>query len=138
MPGSFFDTNILVYLASHDQAKAQRAEELVAGGGTISVQVLNELANVARRKMQLTWQECREFLSLVRALLSVEPINVETHESGLMLAERYNLRIYDAMIVASALGADCDTLWTEDLQHGMSLSGRLRIINPFSLPPTRL
>src|SRR4051794_8542409 len=105
MPGSFFDTNVLVYLASGDPAKAGRTEAAIAGGGTISVQVLNELANVARRKMQLSWSETHAFLSLVRGLLAVQAITVEIHEAGLALAERYRLSIYDAMIAASALHA---------------------------------
>jgi len=53
MVASFFDTNTLIYLMSDDVAKAQRAHDLVANGGVISVQVLNELANVGRRKIQL-------------------------------------------------------------------------------------
>jgi predicted nucleic acid-binding protein len=131
MPGSFFDTNILLYLASADAAKAELAESLIATGGVISVQVLNEIANVARRKMQLSWDETHWFLSLVRGLLRVEPLTTETHESGLALAERYSLSIYDAMIAAAALQAACDTLWSEDMQHGVLLEGRLRITNPF-------
>jgi predicted nucleic acid-binding protein len=131
MPGSFFDTNILLYVASGDRAKAERAEQLIGEGGTISVQVLNEVANVARRKMDLTWMETREFLAMIRGLLPVEPITVEIHETGLALAERYHLATYDAMIAASALKADCDTLWSEDMQDGMVLDARLRIVNPF-------
>jgi predicted nucleic acid-binding protein len=131
MPGSFFDTNVLVYLASGDAAKADRAEAILASGGAISVQVLNELANVARRKMQMSWQETHGLLSLLRGLLDVHPVAVETHETGLALAERYHLAIYDAMIAASALDAGCDTLWSEDMQHGMVLDGRLRVVNPF-------
>jgi predicted nucleic acid-binding protein len=131
MPGSFFDTNILLYLASSDKAKAERAESLIAGGGVISVQVLNEIANVARRKMQLSWNETHGFLSLVHGLLRVVPMTVETHASGLALAERYTLSIYDALIAAAALQASCDHLWTEDMQHGALLEGRLRIANPF-------
>jgi len=49
----------------------------------------------------------------------------------LTLAERYGLSIYDAMIAASALGADCDRLWSEDMQDGMAIESRLRIVNPF-------
>ena len=131
MPGSFFDTNILLYLASRDAAKADRAEGLLAGGGVISVQVLNEIANVARRKMQLNRDETHGFLSLVRGLLRVEPLTLETHDLGLALAGRYTLSIYDAMIVAAALQADCDTLWSEDMQDDVRLEGRLRITNPF-------
>lgn len=131
MPGSFFDTNILMYLASDDATKADRAETIVREGGTISVQVLNEVTNVARRKMQLSWQETRGFLSSLRELLTVHPITVDTHELGLALAERYHLGIYDALIAASALLAECDKLWSEDMQDGMAIDKRLRIVNPF-------
>lgn len=130
MPGSFFDTNVLVYIASADPGKAGRAEALVAAGGVISVQVLNELANVARRKMRMPWPETRGFLSLLRGLLTVQPLDVATHEAGLALAERYGLSTYDAMIAAAALQAGCDKLWSEDLHHGISLDG-LRVLNPF-------
>jgi predicted nucleic acid-binding protein len=131
MPGSFFDTNVLVYLASSDPAKANRAETIVSDGGTVSVQVLNELANVARRKMRLSWHDTRTFLSTIRGLLLVTPITVEIHENGLALAERYSLSIYDAMIVAAALHADCGVLWSEDMQDGMEIEKRLRVVNPF-------
>jgi len=131
MPGSFFDTNVLVYLTSGDPAKADRAEAMIAGGGGISVQNLNELANVARRKIGMSWQDTHAFLSLLRGLLNVHPVSVETHETGLALAERYQLSIYDSMIAASALQAGCYTLWSEDMRHGMVIDGRLRIVNPF-------
>jgi len=131
MPGSFFDTNILIYLASDDAAKADRAEAIVREGGAISVQVLNEVANVARRKMKLTWQETRGLLSALRELLTVHPVTVDTHELGLALAERHQLGVYDALIAASALLAECDKLWSEDMQDGMAIDRRLRIINPF-------
>lgn len=131
MPASFFDTNVLVYIASGDAAKADRAEQAIAAGGAISIQVLNEFTNVARRKMRLSWAETHALLKLVRGLLTVHPVTLETHEAGLGLAERYGLSIYDAMIAASALHADCDTLWSEDMQHGMVLDEGLRIVNPF-------
>ena len=131
MPVSFFDTNVLVYIASGDATKADRAEAAIAAGGAISVQVLNELTNVARRKMQLSWNETHAFLEMLRGLLTVHPLTVETHETGLVLAERYGLSTYDAMVAASALHARCDTLWSEDMQHGMALTEGLRIVNPF-------
>lgn len=133
MPSSFIDTNVLVYVASGDPVKAERAEKIIADGGTISVQVLNELANVAHRKMRMTWSETRALLSIIRALLPVQPISVEIHETGLALAERYSLSIYDAMIAASALHAECDTLWSEDMHEGMVIQDQLRIANPFRI-----
>jgi predicted nucleic acid-binding protein len=130
MPGSFLDSNVLLYVASGDPAKADRAEQLIGAGGTISVQVLNEVANVARRKMGMSWAETRAFLSMMRGLLSVQPLTIDIHETGLRLAERYGVSIYDAMIAASALHADCDTLWSEDMQDGFVLDDRLRVANP--------
>ncbi|MGA9015861.1 MAG: PIN domain-containing protein [Acetobacteraceae bacterium] len=134
MPDSFFDTNVLLYLASADSTKADRAESLINAGGTISVQVLNEITNVARRKMRLSWAETRTLLTTFRGLLSVQPVTVEIHEAGLDLAERYGLSTYDAMIAASALEAGCTILWSEDMQNGSVLSRRLRIANPFLEP----
>jgi predicted nucleic acid-binding protein len=131
MAGDFFDTNVLIYLASADAAKADRAERLVAQGGAIGVQVLNEVTNVARRRMRLSWQETHDLLSSLRGLLTVHPLTLEVHEAGLALAERYRFAPYDAMIVAAALQAGCDRLWSEDMQHGMVLAEGLRILDPF-------
>jgi len=126
----FFDTNVLLYLLSADSARAQRAEELVAQRGWISVQVLNEFASVAARKLRMPLSEIRECLEPIRSICSVEPITVETHTRGLEVAERYNLSIYDAMIVAAALLARCDTLYSEDLQDGQRFD-ELVVRNPF-------
>lgn len=128
---TFFDTNIVLYLFSLDSAKADRAEELLAAGGVVSVQVLNELASVARRKLAMTWRDVGEILVQVRAVCRVEPLTVETHMRGIEIAERYSLSIYDAMILASALGTGCSILYTEDLQNGQVFDGRLTIRDPF-------
>jgi predicted nucleic acid-binding protein len=131
MPGDFFDSNVLLYLASGDDVKADRAEALLATGGVISVQVLNEITNVARRKMRLSWPQARAFLCLVRSLLEVRPVTIEIHEAGLDYAERYGLALYDAFIVAAAVEAGCETLWSEDMHDGLLIDGGLRIRDPF-------
>jgi predicted nucleic acid-binding protein len=82
--------------------------------------------------MDLSWSGTRTFLSTLGELLAVSPISVETHDDALALAERYELSVYDAMIAASALQAGCDTLWSEDLQDGMTIERKLRVINPFT------
>lgn len=132
MGGRFVDTNVLLYLASGDDQKADRAEAMLGQGGTISFQVLNETANVLRRKMRMSWSDTHLFLDMIRALLTVEPVTVATHETGLAVSERYGLSIYDAMIVSAALMTGCDTLLTEDIQDGLVIDGRLRIVNPFA------
>lgn len=128
---AFFDTNILLYLLSGDEAKAERAEETIAGGGIISVQVLNEFASVARRKLGMLWAEIQEILSQVCEVCPVEPITVEVHKCGLQIAERYGFSVYDAMIVAVALLAGCTTLYSEDMQDGQVIEGQLTVCNPF-------
>ena len=127
----FFDTNVVLYLLSEDEAKADRAEGLLAAGGVISVQVLNEFAAVASRKLRMSWMEIREALNLVRAVCQVHPVSVETHERALQVAERYGLSFYDALIVSAALLAGCKTLYSEDMQDGQVIDRQLKIRNPF-------
>jgi predicted nucleic acid-binding protein len=127
---AFFDTNVLLYLLSEEVAKADRVEELLKAGGIISVQVLNEFAAVAVRKLAMRVAEIKEILAIIRAVCSVHPLDVETHELGLELAERYRYSIYDSMIIASALRAGCLTVFSEDFQHGKKID-RLMIVDPF-------
>ncbi len=130
---AFIDTNILLYLMSADNDKADRAEEIVQAGGLISVQVLNELANVTRRKLSMSWGEINEVLILVRSVCSVAPLTMETHGRGMVVAERYGMSVYDAMIVAAALLGGCKTLYSEDMQDGLLIDHQLRICNPFTI-----
>ena len=131
---TFFDTNVLLYLLSEDTTKADRAEELVANGGVISVQVLDEFAAVASAKLGMSWGEIIEVLTPIRALCEIEPLTIETHDRGIEIAERYGLSFYDAMILASALSAGCKILYSEDLQDGQVIDRQLRIRNPFASP----
>lgn len=128
---AFFDTNVLLYLLSDDSAKADRAEELLASGGRVSVQVLNEFASVATRKLAMSMSEVRDILSTVRSVCAVMPLDVETHDLGLDLAERYRFSVYDALIVAAASRAGCTVVYSEDFQDGQAIEG-LTIRNPFA------
>jgi predicted nucleic acid-binding protein len=132
-PDVFFDTNVLLYVMSADQANADRAETLIAAGGVISVQVLNEFVSVASRKLAMRLPEIREVLSAFRAICSVEPLSVETHDLALDLMERFQLSSYDALIVAAALLAKCSILYSEDMQHAQKIRS-VTIRNPFARP----
>lgn len=127
----FLDSNVLIYLFSSDVSKADRAELLLADGGTVSVQVLNEVASVARRKAKLEFSALRDILGVVRATCSVKAVDLETHELGLDIGERYRFSLHDGMIVAAALRAGCRILYSEDFQHEQSIGGSLVIRNPF-------
>ena len=129
MTNAFFDTNILGYLLT-DDAKADRSNALVQGGGVISVQVLNEFTLVARRKHALPWDVVQEALEGFRQSFRVEPLTVETQARAIEIARRYQFRIYDANILSVAETAGCDTVYSEDMQHGQVVAG-VRIVNPF-------
>lgn len=128
----FVDTNVLLYLLSDDAAKAERAEALLSSRIVISVQVLNEFANVARRKLQLPWPGVEQALVDIRRFASVQSLMLGTHERGLALAKRYQLSVYDAMIAAAALEAGCTTLASEDFSTGQRFESRLTVRNPFA------
>lgn len=128
---AFLDTNILLYLLSADETKAMQAENTIVDSDTVSVQVLNEFASVSRRKLKMPFAEIQEILSQIRMICSVEPITVNIHDRGLQIAEHYGFSIYDAMIVATALLADRNILYSEDLQDGQLIDDRMIIRNPF-------
>ena len=129
---AFFDTSVLLYLLSSDAAKSDRVETLLADRGTISVQVLNEFAAVAIRKLKMPLPEVREVLDTIRAVCDVETVTVETHDRALAIVERYGFSLYDSLLIAAALIADCKVLYSEDLQHGQLIDRQLRVVNPFS------
>jgi predicted nucleic acid-binding protein len=129
---AFFDTNVLLYLVSEDHAKANKAEELLAAGGVISVQVLNEFVSVSSRKRMMQWPEIKEALEVFRMTLRVEPVTIDTHDTALRIAERHKVSFYDALIVAAAAISDCAVLYSEDLQHGRTFEKSLTVRNPFS------
>lgn len=127
----FFDTTILIYAVSETDARSAIAEDLLATGGIVSVQVLNEFVSVARRKLQMRWNEVERGLSYVRTLCGEPfPLTIQIHEAALQIAQRYGFHIYDSLILAAAQDAGCTTLYSEDMQHGQRI-GSLRIRNPF-------
>ena len=131
MPVEFVDSNVLVYAFTND-IRAVAARELLNRGPLISVQGLNEFVSVARRKLGMNWNELKEAMVALRTLCpTVVDLTVAMHEDAVRISERYGYTIFDAMMVASALYAHSETLWSEDMQDGMVIDGRLRIANPF-------
>ena len=126
----FIDSNVLLYLLSKDTKKADAAEAVLREGGVISVQVLNEIANIVLKKPGMPWTEINQFLALLRSLCNVEPLTIETHDRGRAVAEHHGLSVYDSTIVAAALLAGCTVLYSEDMQHGLVVDKQLRIVNP--------
>jgi predicted nucleic acid-binding protein len=128
----FLDTNILIYAVGKNDPRASQAEALLASGGVISVQSLNEFVSVARRKLDMSWKEVRELVSLICILCpDPVPISLEVHKGAVVVAEKYGYGIYDALIVSAALEAGCKRLYSEDFQDGQIIDRQLTIRNPF-------
>ncbi len=128
---SFFDTNVLLYALANTDRRMAPAYKLMTQGGVVSVQVLNEFVNVTRRKLRMKWDEVQRLLAAARFLCGpARPLTDETHSKSIEISMQYGFGIYDANIIASALLAGCETLYSEDMQDGQRL-GALTIRNPF-------
>ena len=130
MSKPFIDSNVILYLLSHDAAKADKAESILQAGGVISVQVLNELVSVCQRKLKMHWDEIDAVLQAVKASVQVVPLTEASHELAVQLCKRYQLSFYDAHICSTALVAGSTVLLSEDMQDGMVVDN-LVVKNPF-------
>lgn len=127
----FLDSNIVLYLLSGDSGKADKAESLLQARPVISVQVINEVTHVCRRKLRMDWSEIAQFLELLRYFCKVVPLTVETHDRARRLAANYQLSFYDACIAAAAIRAGCSVLFSEDMNHNQIFEESLTLQNPF-------
>ena len=132
MPGKIFiDTNIIIYSLGQSSTKAHLAAPLFVNSPSISTQVLSETANVASKRLALSMLEIRKLITSLEAMCRVEIISLVTIHTALDIRERHCFSWYDSLIIATALEAGCDTLYSEDMQNGQEVEGRLRIVNPF-------
>ena len=126
------DTNIAVYAFTDQGEKAAVARMVLDRSDFASVQVLNEFANVVRRKHKRSWAELRLALDrLRRAVPRILAIDGAAHLEGFRIAERYKLGFYDGLMLGVALSGGARTFYSEDLQHGLTIDETLRIVNPF-------
>jgi predicted nucleic acid-binding protein len=130
MAKPFIDSNVVLYLFSSDTVKADRAESILQSGGSISVQVLNEVASVCLRKLKMSWEEIDTVLETLKSTCEVLPVTLASHEKAVGLAKRFQISFYDANIVATAILCGADTLFSEDMQNDMSMES-LTVVNPF-------
>ena len=117
---AFIDTNVLIYWVD-DSARADVVEQLLAQEAVISVQVLNEFANVLRRKRAMALPDVETLCTTLIDTCDVVDLSVRTHQTALTLMPRYNLSVYDANIVAAATLSDCAVLYSEDMQDGLNV-----------------
>lgn len=127
----FVDTNVILYLLSDDLSKKARSKQILSDRPVISLQVANEFTNVCIKKLNLTQDALTLSLKVIEKYAVFVPFGLSTIHRAIDLKTRYNLQYYDSLIVATALENDCNILYSEDMQHGLVIDNRLKIINPF-------
>lgn len=126
----FLDTNVVVYLFSKDEVKAQKAEQLMRARPTISTQVINEFLVVCLRKIALPKIEAIALAQGLFQTCDVTALDEPTCISAMDIFQRHTLSYWDSLIVAAALQSGCSILYSEDMQHNQQISG-LTVLNPF-------
>lgn len=135
----FIDTNILVYLFDKSEKQKQTriktfiSEYLSRAKIYLSVQVINEFINVTSRKITfpISSDKQKDIIELVSDLFFITPLNLSTTLGALEISTKYKLSYWDSLIISSALENKCNILYSEDMQNGIIIEGRLTILNPF-------
>ena len=128
---AFADTNIVVYAFSKDDAKIAVAEAIIEKQPTISVQVINEFLNVCRKKLGMDIPTRHKLARELIAGCNIVALEPRVSEKAMEIEAEGQISYWDALIVAAALLSGCETLYTEDLQHGRIFDGQLTVVNPF-------
>jgi len=126
------DTNILIY--SHEDQKLTKrdiARDLLAELPILSMQVVFEYLNVMKRILQFSKTDLMELGTQLIDKCDVRPVEISTVHLAKNLIQKYDFQIFDSIIIASALEANCEILYSEDMQHNLIVNRQLKIINPY-------
>ncbi len=129
----FADTNVAIYALDADPAKRQTALGILDLRPLISTQVVNEYLNVLLVKRRLDRMAAHELARALMAACDVVSVTPAITDLAMNIGERFRIGHWDSLIVAAALAADCNTLYSEDLQNGQTFDGRLTAMNPFAV-----
>ncbi len=125
------DTNILVYSFDPQSFKSKIADNLIAEQPIIPAQVVSEFLNVSKRLLSIPKLDILKKCNLILRECNIIPTTQNVLNHAEKLIARYDLQLFDSIIVASAIEANCTILYSEDMQHGFVVEGTLTIINPF-------
>jgi predicted nucleic acid-binding protein len=131
----FIDTNVWLYafIEGNDRQKSTRAKLLieVSRAVVVSIQVVNEVCVNLIKKAQFSEQQVQQLIESFYAKYSVVELNRPLLLKASALRAQHAFSFWDSTIVASALYADASVLYSEDMQDGLVVDNRVRIINPF-------
>ena len=126
------DSNILIYNHSLTcENKMLIAIDLFNENPVVSSQVISEYINVMRKKFKMGKNELIQLCSLWLEKCTIQPVILSTIKLAQYLVGKYDFQIFDGIIIAAALEADCDILYSEDMQNGQIIENMLKIVNPF-------
>jgi predicted nucleic acid-binding protein len=128
----FADTNVAIYALDADAAKRTKALAILDSRPFISTQVVNEYLNVLLVKRRLDRVAAHELARALMTACEVVSVSPAITDLAMSVGERYQLSHWDSLIVAAALAADCDALYSEDMQDGQVFEGKLTVKNPFA------
>jgi predicted nucleic acid-binding protein len=127
---------LYAYVASGDTERHQRARKAVEDAQDlfISDQVVTEVAANLLRKARLPEADILSRLEDLATRCSIVRLDIIIHRraSRLRASDPTAFSYWDSLIIASALEAGCRELWSEDLQAGRVVEGRLTIVNPLT------
>lgn len=109
---AFIDTDVIVYAIGRNTDRSEKAIRLLTDGIVISAQAINEMVSVLISKQKFAQLEAYEIAQSLLDLCEVVPVDKETISEAMRLATRHSLSHWDALIVAAALLAGCDTLYS--------------------------
>jgi len=127
----FVDSNIVLYLMDEDERKKEISRKILSNSPSICAQVLTEVVNVCKRRFNYKKQELLRLWTVLLQDCTMVSTDNQSIQKAISLVERYDFQLFDALIISDALKANCTILYSEDMQHKMSVENKLTIINPF-------
>ena len=129
----FLDTNLLIYLYSEDEVEKSRivARLVEENDCIISLQVVNEFANVLIKKFKVSYIGVLEAIKELTIVFTISNLSISNITNAIQIHHKYKLSYYDSLIVSSAQMEDCTYLYSEDMHNSLIIDEELEIRNPF-------
>jgi predicted nucleic acid-binding protein len=131
----FIDTNVLVYFISDDKSKKLRAREIMFSSEEVYVssQVISEFVSVCFSKKLLNADDIAAVTSHFLDVFEFAPVEESTIKRALQIKKKARYSFWDSLVIASSLENNCSVLYSEDMQKGHLIDGKLTIVNPFKM-----
>ena len=135
----FIDSNVLIYLFDLSEPEKREIAKnlilnlLITDKPNISLQVVNEFISATTKKVKniIPLELVENHVKFLEENFVINPINLRLCYKAIKIQQRYKYSYYDSLIIATALENNCSILYSEDMQGGQIIEGKLKIVNPF-------